>query len=144
MAQQFMVPQFIDVEDKIIGPVTTRQFVIMLAAVLLVFLFYKLFAFMYFVFAAFVVLAIAAVLAFALVNGRPVHFFLLNFLQTAKRPRLRVWDKAAYVEDLSIVTSVIKEVPKPTAVREKTSQSRLADLTLIVNTGGVYEEDKEI
>ena len=29
---QFIVPQFIDVEDKIIGPVTTRQFVVLLAA----------------------------------------------------------------------------------------------------------------
>ena len=30
--QQFTVPQFIDVEPKIIGPITTRQFLIFLAA----------------------------------------------------------------------------------------------------------------
>ena len=28
--QMFTVPQFIDVEDKIIGPITTRQFIICL------------------------------------------------------------------------------------------------------------------
>ncbi|MFH0987935.1 MAG: PrgI family protein [Parcubacteria group bacterium] len=142
MAQQFMVPQFIDVEDKIIGPVTTRQFVIMLAAVLVVFLFYKLFSFVYFVFGAFVVLGIAAVLAFALVNGRPVHYFLLNFLQTSKRPHLRIWNKTAYEENVNVVSSAIKEVPKPVVVQKDKSKSRLSDLTLIVNTGGVYEEDK--
>ncbi|KKS92044.1 MAG: hypothetical protein UV69_C0039G0006, partial [Parcubacteria group bacterium GW2011_GWE2_43_12] len=28
--QQFVVPQFIDVEDKIIGPITVRQFIIIM------------------------------------------------------------------------------------------------------------------
>lgn len=139
-----MVPQFIDVEDKIIGPVTTRQFVIMLAAVLVVFLFYKLFAFMYFVFGAFVALAIAAVLAFAQVNGRPVHFFLLNFLQTTKKPKLRVWNKAAYADNVKIVESEIKEAPKPIVHRENVSKSRLADLTLMVNTGGVFDAENDV
>ena len=43
--QQFTVPQFIDVEDKIIGPITTRQFVIMLAGFTLIGISYKLFDF---------------------------------------------------------------------------------------------------
>ena len=39
---QFVVPQFIDVEDKIFGPVTTRQFVILLVAGLVLFVASKL------------------------------------------------------------------------------------------------------
>jgi len=39
---QFVVPQFIDVEDKIFGPVTTRQFVILLIAGLIIFIAFKL------------------------------------------------------------------------------------------------------
>ena len=40
--QKFIVPQFIDVESKIIGPITTRQFLIMLAGLILGFAAYKL------------------------------------------------------------------------------------------------------
>ncbi len=36
--QQFVVPQFIDVEDKILGPLTVRQFLIMLVSCLICFL----------------------------------------------------------------------------------------------------------
>jgi len=38
---QFVVPQFIDVEDKIIGPITTRQFIMGVVAMLLIFLAYR-------------------------------------------------------------------------------------------------------
>lgn len=39
--QQFLVPQFIDVENKIIGPLTVRQFVIFLIAAGFIFLVLK-------------------------------------------------------------------------------------------------------
>ena len=38
MPDQFVVPQFIEVEDKIFGPVTTRQFVVLLIGGLFVFI----------------------------------------------------------------------------------------------------------
>ena len=39
--QQFTVPQFIDVEDKILGPISVRQFLIMLGGGLFAFVAYK-------------------------------------------------------------------------------------------------------
>jgi len=142
--QQFLVPQFIDVEDKIIGPITTRQFVLMLVAILLTFVFYKLFSFWVFVLVGLLNLGLFAVLAFAKINGRPVHFFLLNFIQTSKRPNLRVWNREAYRRDLNLVHSDIKEKPVGQLHRATVSGSRLKDLTLIVNTGGVYGGGEEI
>ncbi|SRR6056297_1717084 len=136
--QQFLVPQFIDVEDKIIGPITTRQFVIMLASLLLVFVFYRLFSFFVFLFVAVITVAIAAVFAFARVNGRPIHYFLLNFIQTSKKPRLRVWNKEAYVKNVQEVKSEIKEKQIKKKKKAPVSGSRLRDVSLIVNTGGVY------
>ena len=38
---RYNVPQFIDVEAKIIGPITARQFIIMLVACGLTFIWYK-------------------------------------------------------------------------------------------------------
>ncbi|MEK7159304.1 MAG: PrgI family protein [Patescibacteria group bacterium] len=137
--QQFLVPQFIDVEDKIIGPITVRQFVLMLAAMLIVFIFYKLFSFVYFILFSVILIAVFAILAFARVNGRPIHFFLLNFLQTIKRSKLRIWNREAYVRTVKLVQSEITEIAeKKVAVKSSVSGSRLKDVSLIVNTGGIY------
>ena len=90
--QQFTVPQFIDVEDKIIGSITARQFIIMLAAFILIAIFYKIFDFSLFVVASTLVIFICGALSFVKINGRPFHFFVLNLIQTLKRPNVRVWN----------------------------------------------------
>lgn len=136
--QQFPVPQFIDVEDKILGPITTRQFVLMLAAGLVTFILYQLLTFIIFIVAGLLNLGMFAALAFVKVNGRPVHFFLLNILQTFKRPQRRIWNKAAYVRDIQIDKSHIKDTTIKKLRKEPITGSRLSDLTLVVNTGGVY------
>lgn len=80
--QQFVVPQFIDVEDKIFGPITTRQFVIMLVAGIIIFLAFRFGDFALFVFTLAVVGGIALLFAFVKVNGQQFHYFLLNLVQT--------------------------------------------------------------
>ncbi|MBI4133334.1 PrgI family protein [Candidatus Uhrbacteria bacterium] len=142
MPTQFVVPQFIDVEDKIFGPITVRQFIIILVDFGIVFLFYKIFDFALFVLLGLPTLGIGFVLAFIKINGQPFHFFLLNFLQTARRPRLRIWDK-------TIPESVLRELirapevkPPPLPPKKPPLEaSRLTELTLVVNTGGVYRPE---
>ena len=138
--EQFIVPQFIDVEDKILGPITTRQFVLMLVGTLLAFLCYKLFAFWTFVGLGALDIGLVSVFAFAKINGRPIHFFLLNFLQTKKRASLRVWNRESYVYAVKIVSELKEEKKISLAItpREPITGSRLSDLTLVINTGGVY------
>ena len=140
--QQFVVPQFIDVEDKIIGPVTTRQFIIILAALLLDFAAFKLLTFPFFVLFLLVVTGFAIILAFAKVNGQSFNYFLLNLLQTLRRPRLRVWYTAVSNAELKIYAqSAPKVAPKVEISKERPTSSRLADLSLLVNTGGVYKPE---
>ena len=62
--QQFTVPQFIDVEDKIIGPITVRQFIIMLSGFIIVAVFYKIFDFSAFIVFGFLILIIAGIFSF--------------------------------------------------------------------------------
>ena len=90
---QFVVPQFIDVEDKILGPVTTRQFAIMMVDALVMFIVYKLLSLPIAIITDVVLLVSGLVLSFVRINGQPFHFFLLNVTQTWKRPRVRVWNK---------------------------------------------------
>lgn len=135
--QQFTVPQFIDVENQIIGPITTRQFMILLGAMIIVAISYKLFDFSLFVTITVTVLIIAATFAFVKINGRPFHLFVLNTIQTWRRPNLRVWNNRAIVNEQT--EKIIAVKPEYEAVAPRVyKKSRLAELALIVDTKGKY------
>ena len=140
--QQFVVPQFIDVEDKIIGPITTRQFIIMLAALLTDFVAYKLATFIFFVLLFLIITGAGIIIAFAKINGQPFHYFLLNLFQTMRRPRLRVWYIPLINSDIKISSqSAPPPAPKVVINKERPEASHLSDLALLVNTGGVYKPE---
>ncbi|MFA6603998.1 MAG: PrgI family protein [Patescibacteria group bacterium] len=139
---KYTVPQFIEVEDKIIGPVTTRQFVILLAMAFFQFLAYKLFDFSLFLVVAIALLLIGGTLAFFRVNGQPFHFFLLNLVQTLRRPALRAWDKNLTDAELNFIVRVPPPLPpKKRIYKEALGTTKLNELSLIVNTGGVYNPE---
>jgi hypothetical protein len=142
--QQFTVPQFIDVEAKVLGPITTRQFIIMLAGVVVMAISYKFFDFALFLTVTIFSLIIIGVFGFVKVNGRPFHYFTLNFIQTLSRKRLRVWNNK-----LSARVNYRKEetrgdiAPKAHLSPKRYATSRLAELSLIVDTGGAYHGGRE-
>lgn len=138
--QQFTVPQFIDVESKIIGPITTRQFLIFLGAATITGVSYKIFDFALFLTIGIVVFAIAGTFAFLKINGRPFHFFVLNLIQTWRRPNLRVWNHLLGYVDRPDAINVVKE-EKTIVKKEPFKSSRLADLALVVDTKGRYRGD---
>ena len=138
--QQFVVPQFIDVEDKIIGPITVRQFVILLISGGLLFLSFKFADFTLFITEAITIALLTILFAFIKINGRPVHYLILNIIQTLQRPRLRIWDKRLSTEDLKKYMREVKTKPvAKVRTRPLVGTSRLAEISLIVDTGGVYE-----
>jgi len=136
--QQFTVPQFIDVESKIIGPITTRQFLILLAAAIIIAISYKIFDFSLFLVVAIATFGIAATFAFIKVNARPFHLFVLNLVQTIRRPNLRVWDnKISFIDSVDIAAPIRVEANTP--ARKVFKESRLAELSLVVDTKGRYK-----
>lgn len=145
MPDKFIVPQFIDNEDKILGPITVRQFLITLTSVFLVFIAYKILAFAYFIVATVFIGLIGGTFGFLKVNGQAFHIFAINVLQTVTRPGLRVWNKLA--TDAELRSYITKVVTAPMVVSDKKPRpesTRLRDLSLVVNTGGVYKpEDDE-
>ena len=144
MPEQFVVPQFIEAEDTIIGPVTARQFVIMMVTIMTDAALYKLIRFVPFLIIGIPLLVFGSILAFFRVNGMPFHFFLINIIQTFRKPRLRVWDKRLTDRQLRELTHVeIEAAVVPMAQKAPLTTSRLKELTLVVNTGGVYRPDDE-
>lgn len=136
--QQFTVPQFIDVEDKIIGPITTRQFLIFLAGAILIGIFYKIFSFDLFIVLSVIVFIISVTFGFVKINGRPFHFFVLNFIQTLRRPKIRVWNHrlAPVIDKEKIPTLKFEETR---TAKEYYKKSKIAELSLIVDTEGEYK-----
>ena len=134
---QFTVPQFIDVEDKIIGTITVRQFVILLAAVILMALGFKFLTFAAFFASAILIIVIAIVLAFVKINGAPFHYFVLNLIQTFKKPRLRVWRKDDTL--LGVIEFDTQKKDPVVSTHPVYSASRLSELSLIVDTQGSYQ-----
>lgn len=134
---QVTVPQFIDNEDKILGPITVRQFVIMFVAAIILFLFYKFADLVTFIFACIPIGGITAVIAFVKINGQPFHYFVLHIIETLKRPSLRVWRKSVSRTTLFHIkpTQKIEEVAP---VHQLLPERKLSELSLIVDTGGAY------
>lgn len=143
--QQFTVPQFIDVEDKIFGPITTRQFIELIVGALLLFIFYRIFDFTLFVITGLLDFAITGIIAFVKINGVSFHYFILNILQTWRRPGLRVWNKAlttTEVRDIMKRMEPKKEEKVEIPVKDPLTSSSLSEISLIVDTGGQYEGEQ--
>lgn len=140
--QQFVVPQFIEVESKVIGPISVRQFIILLVTAGLIYVWFELFSFVVFIILAVLSLAVGGTFAFAKVNSQPFHTFILGVIQTVKRPSLAVWRRE---QQLRVVEKAGRKDKKDKDSRKKTfipkpdvSQSHLAELALIMDTEGKY------
>lgn len=141
---QYTVPQFIEVEDKILGPLSVRQFLILLIGVLSDVALWKMMRLIPFLLVGIPLFSVAVVFTFAKVNGMPFHYFVLNLIQTLRKPKLRVWDKR--LNDTEVRAGMIAPPPLPpphTPRKAAPSSSHLQELTLLVNTGGAYKPEAE-
>lgn len=89
---QFQVPQFIEVEDKIVGPLTFKQFVFIAGGLGMA---YVVFRILPLILAAPLIVAIlgfAAALAFLEINGRPFLLALENGFYYFLHPKLYLWN----------------------------------------------------
>lgn len=138
---QFLVPQFIDVEDKIFGPLSVRQFIILIAAAGALFFCFRLADTGLFVIEAAIIVVTTIAFAFIRVNGRPFHHFLINLIRMIRRPQLRVWRREVTADELRLPRVIAP--PKQDAQRKPSlTASRLAELSLVVDTGGVYKQEE--
>lgn len=150
MPERFIVPQFIDTEDKIWGPITVRQFIIILAGLLFGFVAYKLSDFSLFIFWLIFIAFFVGIFAFYKINGAPFHTFALNFIESRfKKPSLRVWKKEHIKEEEFAIDKKNKkqrEAEQNAGMIKSKSfvpNSKLSELSLIIDTGGVYKGEKQ-
>ncbi|MDC1205586.1 PrgI family protein [Candidatus Pacebacteria bacterium] len=90
---RFEVPQFIEIEDKIFGPFTWKQFVYLIGGVgfaIVLFLTTNLFVF---ILVGVPIGGLAVLLAFYKINNRPFSSFLESMMQYFGHSKLYLWKK---------------------------------------------------
>ena len=88
---QFKVPQFIDVEDKLFGPFTFRQFVYLAGGAGIIFVIYKLLPIWIGIFLILPVAGLAFLLVFYKVNEKPFIFYLQAGVDYLISSKLYIW-----------------------------------------------------
>lgn len=142
MANRFKIPQNIDVEDKIIGPFTLRQFLYMIGGgILIYFLYLSLGSINMFLFVITAVPTALLVIAlvFIKINERPFLDFFLYFIQFVVDPKVRTWEKSTKVRSMMIQGREESEQSKKNVrgnVDKGVVKSRLSELSMIVDTRG--------
>ncbi len=121
---RFQVPQFIELEDKIFGPLSFKQFLYVLGGIAVVTILYLQFGFVIAVVGGGVPLALSLALAFVKVNNRPFVFFLQSFLNFFAHKRLYLWRKV----DKKAVPTKSQSTSPPKLEAPRISESRLKDL----------------
>lgn len=90
---QFQVPQFTDIEDRVIGPLTLKQFMYLLIGGVALFILYKLVNVFVFFILAMPIGAITFAFAFVKIHNQPFGNIVKNFLGFLKKPDFYIWKK---------------------------------------------------
>ncbi|PIW74767.1 MAG: hypothetical protein CO003_00945 [Candidatus Portnoybacteria bacterium CG_4_8_14_3_um_filter_44_15] len=90
---EFKVPQFIELEDKIVGPLTLKQFLFLGAGGILLFVLWFFLTLGAFIIALIPVAVLSVALAFYKPRGRPSFEMIVLFINYILKPRLYLWKK---------------------------------------------------
>jgi len=123
---KFQVPQFIEIEDKIFGPLTLKQFIYLAGGGGISFVIYSIIP--YLIVALFFIIPVmlfSVALAFYKINGKPFIFILESAVKYTLSNKLYLWQKREKAitkkENAPDATHLLK-VPR-------LSESKLKDLT---------------
>ena len=115
---QFQVPQFIDTEDKIVGPLSLKQFAFVGGGALLTAILYFMFKAWVWVPGGIIIMGAAVALAFVKIEGRPLINVAIAAFHFYWKPQTYVWQPA---ERSSVHISLKEE-------KEASGEAGLADI----------------
>lgn len=121
---QFKVPQFIDVEDKIFGPFTFKQFAYLAGGGGIIFIIYKLLPFWIAIILIIPVGILTGLLTFYKFNNKPFIFYLQAGMQYLLSNKLFIWKQRLVKPEIK--KNEDKEEP---SIIPAVSSSRLKDLS---------------
>jgi len=125
---QFQVPQFIEVEDTVFGPLTFRQFLYLAGGIGLSFIWYVYLPIFISIFLILASVGLALALAFYKYNGRNFIFLAEAATKYFVTNKLYLWKQQSSAENKR-TTLKQKEVMAEGVAMPRLSESRLKDLS---------------
>lgn len=125
---RFQVPQFIEIEDKIFGPLTLKQFIYLAGGGGISFVIYSIIP--YFIVAVFFIIPVmlfSVALAFYKINGKPFIFIVESAFKYTLSNKLYLWQKIE--KKITKKEGVVPDKNSPVLKVPKLSESKLKDLT---------------
>lgn len=125
---QFQVPQFIEVEDKIFGPLTFRQFIYVGGGLGASYILWRVLPIFLSIPIILCILGLAAALAFFKLNGRPFIVALENGFFFLTRTKLYLWDNTPKQVKAARAAKAPQEAKGADVYVPKLSESKLHEL----------------
>ncbi len=135
---RFQVPQFIEVEDKIFGPFTFKQFLYLAGGAGMIAIAFSFLPKILAFFVAIPITALSVALTFYKINNRPFIFVLESFFKYLITRKLFIWKMSARGNKASVET-----LPNRQIILPKVSQSKLKDLTWDLSVRGEVNKNNE-
>lgn len=122
---KYQVPQFIEVEDKIIGPLTLKQFIWLVGGAGMSFVVYNFLPLFISIILIGIIIPLSLALAFYKVNNKPFIDMLESAVSYYSKPNLYIWKK----EYKTPTQSDVNKTQNAQVYVPKLSNSKLKDLS---------------
>lgn len=126
---RFQVPQFVDIVDKVIGPLTLKQFLIYLFTVLALVPIYLTVSLSAFVVIAMPVMGLAAMFAHFRLHSKSLFQVVMNAVNYLIRGQLFIWRRTGMEQPMPVTLA-------EAGVLEEGEESRLGALARALATEG--------
>jgi hypothetical protein len=126
----FNVPQFIDVEDKVAGPLTARQIFWMVGMGAVLFIVWTFFNTPTFFVLSIPIIILFALFAFYRPYNQSLLSFTINALMFLFRPKIYMWDRPGFVKQSPVKPkeeNVILEGPKALSIEDIRALAKSVD-----------------
>lgn len=147
MPASYKIPQNVDLEDKIFGPFSLKQFLTLLAGGVLTFVHFSVWFTAFpgvFYLLTFLTWVIVVAFVFVRPNEQAFSKFFFSFVRFAIKPQRRIWQRIPSLGEITLrdeaaeTPKVVKHQPTPEEVR-----SKLSRLAHIVDTRGWSDVDED-
>ena len=125
---QFKVPQFLDIEDKLFGPFTFRQFVYMAGGAGICFVLYKAVGFLWGVLPILAIAGFSLALAFYRPNNKPFINMVESMITYLLQSKLYVWKKEKVLRESTEKIGEKASNPVATYQEARLTGNKLKDL----------------
>ncbi len=147
---EYHVPQFIEVEDKIIGPLTLKQFIYIAGVVGLCVVFFSYLSFIFALLLSIPIIALGAALAFYKVNGKPFIEMLEAGFNYYISEKLLLWKQDVPDQKESSAQEALQSAAAADAMTlaargtPKLTRGRLSELAWSLDVKSAEEVTKKI